>query len=117
MATTTENRPRTAAATRAATGGPNEADHAPASATRRPPEILEDRWAGLLHRQDATKLQIRLDKVLCDLADDLTRRDVYGESAVIDGEVVRLDVVMDIDGLQDVIRDWMLERAAKVAVR
>lgn len=80
-------------------------------------EILEDRWAGLLRRQDATKLQLQLDKVLRRLAEDLTRRDVYSESAVIDGDVVSLDFVMDIDGLQAVIRDWMLERAAKVAVR
>lgn len=80
-------------------------------------EVLEDRWAGLLRRRDATKLQRRLDSVLADLADGLTRRDVYSENAVIDEEVVGLDVAMGMDGLQDVIRDWMLERAAKVAVR
>lgn len=82
-----------------------------------PREILEDRWRGLLHRQDQTKLSRQLDQVLARLADGLTRRDIYSERAIIDGDVVDLDMVMDIDGLEDVIRDWMLERAGKVAGR
>jgi hypothetical protein len=35
----------------------------------------------------------------------------------VDGEIIGLDVVMDIDGLERVIRDWLIERAAKVASR
>lgn len=81
-------------------------------------EILEDRWRGMLGGGDTTKLGERLDNVLRRLAEDLTRRDISSpDSAVLDGEVVGLDLVMDIDGLEDVIREWMIERAAKVAQR
>lgn len=77
-------------------------------------EVLEDRWAGLL--QDGSKLQYRLYRILTDIAEHLTRRDQSAEM-VVDGELIGQDFVMDIDGLEHVIRDWMLERAAKVAAR
>lgn len=78
--------------------------------------ILDDRYDGLMGtRRDATKLLNRLDAVLQRIAGDLTRRSVYEESAILDGEITGLDVVMDIDGLEDVIRAWFIERAARVA--
>jgi hypothetical protein len=77
-------------------------------------EILLDRWEGLTG--DGTKLRDRLVRLLFNLAEGLTRRDMNSE-ALVDGEIIALDIAMDLDGLDDVIRDWMLERAGKVAAR
>lgn len=80
--------------------------------------ILEDRWKGLVTRaSDASKLQNRLDKLLYDLAAGLTRRDRHSsETALVDGEIVDVDHVLDIDGLEDVIRDWLIDHAQRVAL-
>jgi len=78
--------------------------------------ILDDRWEGLTGSGDSSKLLDRLDKVLSDFAERLSRRDI-SDHAVIDGEIVGLDVVFSIDDLEQVIREWLTERAAKVAGR
>lgn len=75
-------------------------------------EILEDRWSGIAG--EGTKLGGELDRLLFDLAEGLTRRDMQDE-ALIDGQVVGLAEVMDTDALEHVIREWMIERAGKVA--
>ena len=81
-----------------------------------PRAILEDRWAGLTHRRgDASKLLERLDRVLGELQEGVTRRSGDG-STVVDGELVAVDLVADTDGLEGVIREWILEHAAKVAL-
>lgn len=80
--------------------------------------VLLDRWAGLVKGADgeASELLERLDSVLADLAEGVVRRDIGGPDKVVrDGEIIGVDMVMDNDGLEDVIRDWILERAAKVA--
>lgn len=82
-----------------------------------PRVILEDRWSGLMLRLgDATRLQERLDRVLNDLLEGVTRRD-NGSETFLDGELVSVDQVMDQDGLGNIIREWILERATKVALR
>lgn len=78
------------------------------------PAILADRWDGLM--DEGSEVYDRLNAALTDLADGVTRRDVGApDEVVIAGEVVGVDTVMDIDGLMRVIRDWTLERAARVA--
>jgi hypothetical protein len=82
-----------------------------------PRSILEDRWAGLMAKLgEATRLQERLDRVLNDLQEGVTRRE-SGSETVLDDEIVPVDLVMDLNGLQTVIREWILDRAAKVALR
>lgn len=78
-------------------------------------EILADRWHGMMGRGNPTKMQQRLDGLLWDIAERLTRRDLGSDHVVIDGRPVGVDYVMEIDELEHVIRDWMLERATKVA--
>ena len=79
-------------------------------------EVLEDRYQGLVKREgEATKLLLRLDRVLNDIAEGVIRREL-GETIYMDGKFVGSDVVMDIDRLEEVIREWMLERAAKPGV-
>jgi hypothetical protein len=83
-----------------------------------PRVIMEDRWTGLLRgKTDTSKLQERLDQVLIDLVEGVIRRSNSDAFAVVDGEVVGVDEVMDVDGIEDVIREWILERAPKVALR
>lgn len=80
-----------------------------------PAEVLEDRWIGLMGDGDSTELLERLDAVLTELADGLTRRQVGTDTVVVDGKIVGIDGVIDIDGLEKVIKAWLVERAAKVA--
>lgn len=82
-------------------------------------ELLEDRWRGLVGDADYSKLGNRLNDLLFDLADGMTRRRVGSPDVarIEDGRSIGLDQVMDIDGLHATIREWMIERAAKVAAR
>ena len=82
-----------------------------------PVEIIKDRWDGLMHAPiDPTKLQNRLDRVLWDIEQGLTRRPNTDVDFLVDGALVNGSDIMDLDGLQKLIRDWFIERAAKVAV-
>lgn len=80
-------------------------------------EILEDRWRGLIGTDDWTELAERLNATLHELADGLTRRSTGAPDTVrVDGGIsIGLDTIMDIDGLFEVIHDWLIERARKVA--
>lgn len=80
--------------------------------------ILEDRWQGLMHDGlDPSRLQERLDKVLYDLAAGVTRRlRDRPETAYIDGEIVDVDHALDIDGLERLIREWLIDHGQSVAL-
>lgn len=80
--------------------------------------LLTDRWHGIMHRgSNPSKLQERLDRVLYDLAAALTRRARHSsETALVNGQIVDVDNHMEIDGLEAVIRDWLIERAEAVAL-
>lgn len=79
-------------------------------------DVLLDRWAALMAdpHGDPTEAQDNLDKMLRDLAEGVVRRDLEG-NAIVGGADVALDLVIDIDGLEEVIRDWFLDRAAAIA--
>lgn len=82
-----------------------------------PPAILQDRWTGLVEvsNGDASELLERLDAILTELAEGLTRRELGAASVMVDGKITGMDCIIGIDELEEVIRDWLLERAAKVA--
>lgn len=81
-------------------------------------EVLEDRYAGMMGRGNTSKLLERLDRVLWDIAERLTCRDLSGDDYIYaDGVIEHLDSVIEIGAIEDYIREWMLERAEKVAIR
>ncbi len=66
---------------------------------------------------DASRLEQRLNGILFKLADGVTRRSVGAPDPIlIDGDITSVDQVMDIDGLMDVIHEWMVERASRPGV-
>lgn len=89
-------------------------------------EVLEDRWAGLLSgldpeegRSTTSELWSRLNLALYELGEGVTRRSVDGSQFPDPDDpsrTISLDVVMDFDGLWDVIRDWTIDRASKPGV-
>lgn len=96
--------------------GPGDTDNAYERIEPMSREILDDRWRGMMGTRRPSKLHERLDTLLFDLAGRLTRRHI-DDFALIDGTPTSLDVVLDIDAIELVIRDWMIERAGKVAAR
>ncbi|MDP8905508.1 MAG: hypothetical protein M3N29_09410 [Chloroflexota bacterium] len=85
---------------------------------RVPRELLEDRWTGLMEDGlNPTELRDRLTTVLFDLATGLTRRDVgASDNVMVDGTPTGIDVVLEMDGLEAAIREWLIERASRPGV-
>jgi hypothetical protein len=82
-----------------------------------PRTILLDRWNGLIGADSYTELGDRLSAVLDDFAEGMTRRGT-GEVAYVDEhESIGLDVVLDVDGLIETIREWFIDHSARVASR
>lgn len=77
-----------------------------------PIELIEDRWDGLVC--DGSKLQQRLDRLLIDLSEGLTRRDIQ-DTVEIDGQLTSADVVM-LEGIQEWLRTELIRRARMVAL-
>ena len=83
-------------------------------------EILEDRWSGIMGHGDPTKLLLRLDRVLAEIFEGVTRAGTVDERErwyIEDGQVVPLSEVLSVDELERVIKDWIMERAPRVAQR
>lgn len=94
--------------------GPDDIDSAMETITPIDPAILADRWDGLM--DDGSEAYDHLNEALADLADGVTRRSVgRPDTVVVDGKIVGADLVMDLDGLMTVIRDWILARAVGIA--
>jgi hypothetical protein len=82
-------------------------------------QLIEDRWDSMFAERPGgfPKTQERLDGLLHDIAERLTRRDVGAPDYVlVDGEVSSVDSELELDSLQGVIREWFIERASKPGV-
>jgi hypothetical protein len=74
-----------------------------------PDAVLADRWCGAMWPAgNASELALRLYGIVDEMAEAVTRVDM-----VESGEAVR--EVLDMDGLEQVVRLWILERVGPVA--